>query len=79
MPEKKILLHYCGDLDPRDIGTFTERGGFGAWEKARNQMTPDSIVAEIKASGLKGRGGAPAFPAVLNGSWPAMNRRMKNF
>ncbi|MCK4783479.1 MAG: NADH-quinone oxidoreductase subunit L [Desulfobacteraceae bacterium] len=61
MPEKKILLQHCGAIDPRNIQTYIDRGGFAAWEKARNQMTPESVVTEIKASGLKGRGGA-GFP-----------------
>ena len=58
MPEKKILLQHCGAIDPRDIQTYRDRGGFGAWEKARDKMTPESIVAEIKDAGLRGRGGA---------------------
>jgi NADH-quinone oxidoreductase subunit F len=58
VPEKKILLQHCGAIDPRDIQTYRDRGGFGAWEKARDKMTPESIVAEIKDAGLRGRGGA---------------------
>lgn len=61
MPEKKIILQHCGAVDPRNIQTYIDRGGFSAWEKVRNQMTPEAVVAEIKASGLKGRGGA-GFP-----------------
>jgi NADH-quinone oxidoreductase subunit F len=61
VPEKKILLQHCGAIDPRNIETYIDRGGFGAWEKARNAMTAETVVAEIKASGLKGRGGA-GFP-----------------
>ncbi|UCD82571.1 MAG: NADH-quinone oxidoreductase subunit F, partial [Desulfobacterales bacterium] len=61
MPEKKILLQHCGAIDPRNIQTYIERGGFGAWGKARDEMTPETVVAEIKASGLRGRGGA-GFP-----------------
>lgn len=61
MPEKKILLQHCGAIDPRNIESYIDRGGFDAWEKARNEMTPATVVAEIKAAGLRGRGGA-GFP-----------------
>jgi NADH:ubiquinone oxidoreductase subunit F (NADH-binding) len=61
VPEKKILLQHCGAIDPRNIQTYIDRGGFSAWDKARSQMTPQAVVAEIKAAGLKGRGGA-GFP-----------------
>jgi len=61
VPEKKVLLQHCGAIDPRDIQTYLDRGGFGASQKARSQMPPESVVAEIKASGLRGRGGA-GFP-----------------
>jgi NADH:ubiquinone oxidoreductase subunit F (NADH-binding) len=64
VPEKRILLKNCGVIDPRDINTHLIHGGFKAWEKARNEMTPEAVVAEIKASGLKGRGGA-GFPCGL--------------
>ena len=61
MPEKQILLKNCGVVDPRNIQTHVDQGGFKAWEKARSEMTPDAVLAEIKASGLRGRGGA-GFP-----------------
>jgi len=61
VPEKKILLQHCGAVEPHNIQTYVDRGGFSAWQKARETMTPAAVVAEIKASGLRGRGGA-GFP-----------------
>ncbi len=64
MPEQRIVLKNCGVINPRDIDTYLAQGGFRAWEKARKEMTPGAVGAEIKASGLKGRGGA-GFPSGL--------------
>ncbi len=61
MPQKQILLKYCGIIDPRNIDTYIDCGGFKAWGQARNEMTPDTVLAQIKASELRGRGGA-GFP-----------------
>ncbi len=55
--ETRIVLGNCGAIDPKDIETYLGRGGFKALEKAR-RMKPEAIVAEIKSSGLTGRGGA---------------------
>jgi NADH:ubiquinone oxidoreductase subunit F (NADH-binding) len=64
VPGKRIILKNCGVIDPGDIHTHLAHDGFKAWEKARNEMTPEAVVAEIKTSGLKGRGGA-GFPCGL--------------
>lgn len=61
MPEKRIVLRNCEVIDPTDIETHLERDGFKALTKARNEMTPEAIVEEVKASSLRGRGGA-GFP-----------------
>lgn len=57
MPEKKILLNKIEKIDPGRIDSY---GGFKALEKARG-MSPEDVIEAIKASGLRGRGGA-GFP-----------------
>ena len=64
MPEKRIVLRNCGVIDPKRITTYLDRDGFTAWQKAVNEMTPEQIIEEVKASGLRGRGGA-GFPCGL--------------
>jgi NADH:ubiquinone oxidoreductase subunit F (NADH-binding) len=63
MPEKRIVLKNCHIIDPRDINTYLEQDGFKAYALARS-MTPEAVIAEVKASGLRGRGGA-GFPCGL--------------
>jgi NADH:ubiquinone oxidoreductase subunit F (NADH-binding) len=60
MAETRIVLQLCETIDPGDIATYVKRDGFQALTKAR-AMRPEAVIAEIKASGLKGRGGA-GFP-----------------
>jgi NADH:ubiquinone oxidoreductase subunit F (NADH-binding)/(2Fe-2S) ferredoxin len=51
-------------LDPERIEAYVARGGYGALSKALFEMTGASVIEEIKASGLRGRGGA-GFPTGL--------------
>jgi len=60
VPEKRILSKNCGKIDPGDISSYEAEGGFKGLEKARG-MSPEDVIGEIKASGLRGRGGA-GFP-----------------
>jgi NADH-quinone oxidoreductase subunit F len=57
MPEKRILLKNCGEIDPLSITDYQGKGGFKALKKAR-KMSAGAVIDEIKASGLRGRGGA---------------------
>lgn len=75
MTERRIVLRNCGGIDPGNIETYLARGGFKAFERARDKMKPKDIVAEIKRSGLTGRGGA-GFNCGLK--WElALNSRAK--
>jgi len=58
--EKRILLKNCGEIDPGQIASYEKKGGFKALGKARD-MSPEEVIEEVKASGLRGRGGA-GFP-----------------
>jgi NADP-reducing hydrogenase subunit HndC len=64
MSEKRIVLRNCGIIDPKRITTYLDRDGFKALEKAFSELTPKQVIEEIKASGLRGRGGA-GFPCGL--------------
>lgn len=60
----RIALRNCGFINPEVIDEYIARDGYQALGKALTEMTPESVIAEIKASGLRGRGGA-GFPAGL--------------
>ncbi|MBC8263106.1 MAG: NADH-quinone oxidoreductase subunit NuoF [Anaerolineales bacterium] len=58
-----ILTRNVGVPNSERIAVYLERGGYTALRKAL-QMSPDELIALVKASGLRGRGGA-GFPAGL--------------
>jgi NADH:ubiquinone oxidoreductase subunit F (NADH-binding) len=58
VPETRIVLKNCGEIDPEDLNTYLNRDGFQALEKCEKAMHPEAVIQEVKASGLLGRGGA---------------------
>jgi NADH-quinone oxidoreductase subunit F len=64
VPVKTLVLEKCKAIDPASIDTYIERGGFKALKKALGEMSPDRVIEEVKASKLKGRGGA-GFPCGM--------------
>lgn len=64
MPQARVVLKNCGVIDPKRIATYLDRDGFKALKKVRREMKPKDVIDEIKASGLRGRGGA-GFPCGI--------------
>ncbi|MCL2254494.1 MAG: NAD(P)H-dependent oxidoreductase subunit E, partial [Lachnospiraceae bacterium] len=56
--QHKISLRNCGIIDPECIEEYIARDGYMALAKVVSSMTPDEVIETIKASGLRGRGGA---------------------
>ena len=54
----KIALRNCGVIDPLSIDDAIAHQGYEALKKVLGSMTSEEVIAEIKASGLRGRGGA---------------------
>ena len=59
--QTRIALRHCGVIDPEDLNAYLAANGYKALEKVLTTMTPEDVIAEIKTSGLAGRGGA-GFP-----------------
>ncbi|AKI96911.1 NADH-quinone oxidoreductase subunit NuoF [Kosmotoga pacifica] len=61
--EERIVLKRAGKINPRNIEEYIALDGYQSLAKAL-KMRPEEIIAEIKESGLRGRGGA-GFPTGL--------------
>lgn len=59
-----IVLRNRGVIDPENIDEYIARDGYLGVSKALLEMNPEEIIKEVKASGLRGRGGA-GFPTGL--------------
>jgi NADH-quinone oxidoreductase subunit F len=70
----KVALADVGVVDPTSLDDYRSQGGMAAYRKALAEMTPEQVIAEVKASKLVGRGGA-AFSAGLKWQYAANNPR----
>jgi len=70
-----FLLRHRDIPDIGKLETYLKHGGFETFKKALTNLKPQQLIDEVKASGLRGRGGA-GFPAGLkwsfipNNIWP---------
>ena len=60
----RIALRNCGVINPESIDEYIGTGGYTALGRALTEQTPQQVIDIIKASGLRGRGGA-GFPTGL--------------
>ena len=56
--QKKIVLRNCGLINPGDIEESIAVGGYQALYKVLIDARPENVIEQIKASRLRGRGGA---------------------
>lgn len=61
--QTKVLLEQCGQIDPEDIDAYINIKGYEGARRALS-LSPFEVIEEVKASGLRGRGGA-GFPTGL--------------
>ncbi len=66
--QRRLVFARCGVTDPLSLDDYRRHGGLKGIERAFS-LTPDAIVDEIVASGLRGRGGA-GFPTGIK--WGAV-------
>jgi NADH-quinone oxidoreductase subunit F len=68
--QMRIVMTGCGQINPESLDAYLEEDGFKAVEQCVKQMTPASVIDEVKKSGLRGRGGG-GFPTGMKWSFCA--------
>ena len=66
--EIPLISKRWGVTDSRKLDVYLQNNGYRALEKALKEMTPESIIDEVKKSSLRGRGGA-GFPTGMKWSF----------
>ncbi|MFP4056682.1 MAG: NADH-ubiquinone oxidoreductase-F iron-sulfur binding region domain-containing protein [Candidatus Brocadiia bacterium] len=59
--QRRLVFRHNGKIDPQSLEDYLALDGYEALAKALAEMSPQEVVDEVLASGLRGRGGA-GFP-----------------
>ncbi|MDE6302551.1 MAG: NADH-quinone oxidoreductase subunit NuoF, partial [Clostridia bacterium] len=59
--QTRVALRNCGVINPEKIDEYIARDGYQALIKCLTELDPQQVIDIVKASGLRGRGGA-GFP-----------------
>jgi len=62
--QRSLLLEHCGRIDPESLQDALAHGAYGQLQRCLRQWTPAQLRAELRRSGLRGRGGA-GYPTGL--------------
>ncbi len=71
--QKRVALRNCGVVNPEDITEYIYKDGYFGLAKVLLEMTPAEVIDLVKASGLRGRGGA-GFSTGMKWSFAAPNQ-----
>lgn len=74
----RIALRNCGVINPENIEEYIARDGYAALGKVLTEMTPQEVIAEIKKSGLRGRGGA-GFPTGMKWDFASREKNEQKY
>jgi NADH-quinone oxidoreductase subunit F len=56
-PQRHLATEFCGQIDPLNLDEYVRHRGFEALQHCVNDLSPEAIIDEVRASGLRGRGG----------------------
>ncbi len=74
-----VCFQTLGNDEPYSLATYLNTGGYEAWKSIlAGELTPEEIVEKVKASGLRGRGGA-GFPTGLKWSFMPKNPEIQKY
>ncbi len=76
--QMRIALRNCGVINPEVIDEYIAFDGYKALAKVLTEMKPEDVINEIKASGLRGRGGG-GFPTGMKWQFTAQAEGDKKF
>ncbi len=76
--QRRLALRNCGVIDPEKIEEYIAFDGYKALGKTLLETTPEEVINIMKASGLRGRGGA-GFPTGLKPDFTAKAKGDKKY
>ena len=74
-----VCFNTFGSDESWTLATYEKHDGYQSWRKVlAGELTPEEIIDEVKASGLRGRGGA-GFPTGLKWSFMPRNAEVQKY